>query len=157
MGHHTHSIANIKLAYKYKIPIIIVIRTPIDAIASRIVRFGCHLDEGILEYIDFYKFILENYNKFLILDFEEITRNTEGAIKKISSFTDINLKYNDINKLKEKVFNYIKDWSEKRGNYIKMSLPVKKREIEKSKIKKIIIKSEKYKSALNIYNEIKKS
>ena len=45
IGQHTHTIANIKIALKYNIPVVTIIRDPLDAISSRAVRFNKEIKE----------------------------------------------------------------------------------------------------------------
>ena len=51
IGQHTHSIANIKIALKYNIPVVAIIRNTLDAISSRVVRFNKKVERCTMEYI----------------------------------------------------------------------------------------------------------
>ena len=60
LGHHCHSIANVKIARSNKIPAVVLLRNPYECISSRVVRFSKRsndrpLKNGIDEYIWFYR------------------------------------------------------------------------------------------------------
>lgn len=60
MGHHSHSIANVKIARSNEIPAVVLLRNPYECISSRVVRFSEGADDrpfknGINEYVWFFK------------------------------------------------------------------------------------------------------
>lgn len=152
---HCHSVANIKLAIKYKIPAVVLIRHPSDAIASRIVRTNYPETMAILEYIDFYRIILSFIKNITVISFDELINNSEKSIKKITESTGIKFHYDNLEKVKKNVIKDIEDWfidmkttPEKRG------LPNIKKEKMKERIKMKLEKSNYWNKAINVYNKI---
>jgi GalNAc-alpha-(1->4)-GalNAc-alpha-(1->3)-diNAcBac-PP-undecaprenol alpha-1,4-N-acetyl-D-galactosaminyltransferase len=118
---HLHCIAGIKIAFKYKLPVIVVIREPFDAITSNLFMiYGDKkqisnelMDEVIIEYIVFYKYVLAHKKDMHIIvfnDFFNVLINTSLGILdflKVDTMSDsvLNSKYKEhlqIMKLKEK-------------------------------------------------------
>lgn len=154
VGHHTHSIANIKIALKHGVPAVVLIRNPKDAISSRIVRFNREIDECVLEYIAFYGYVLKNLAKITVLPFEEVVHDTERSIDHIVKSTGIDLPCEDLEAVKQKVFVRIKDWTDRHRDRSNISLPVKEREAKKAKLEQRILQSRYFDRAEAIYLDI---
>lgn len=84
IGHHTHCVANLKLARRYSVPAITLVRNPTDAICSSIVRQG-EVDGGSLQwracnavarYEYFYNWTADNQAILNIVSFETLTSDT---------------------------------------------------------------------------------
>lgn len=83
IAHHTHSIANIKLALKYRIPTFVLIRAPIDALTSAVIRRNSikqdndtrHLLHAIEMYGQFYSFVLRNMTNINIVEFSTVIKS----------------------------------------------------------------------------------
>ncbi len=76
VSHHTHIISNVKHAAKWKIPVLIILRDPVDAISSMIVVRG-DTSDGMLRieatrYVDFYDWIEHNLDEVVLTDFSSI-------------------------------------------------------------------------------------
>lgn len=74
---HVHSIATIKDAFKYKVPIVVLIRNPNDCIPSdvlkrRAARSGLlnEVRSSLLEYLNYYSFVKKHINRLEVLDFK---------------------------------------------------------------------------------------
>jgi len=162
---HTHSISSLKFGIKKKIPIIVVLRDPIDSISSlKIRRSNLPIEMLIFRYIYFYKFVHKNLKKFMILEFNEYTKEYSQTLKKINKFFNLKLDVNNIKR--ESIYDLIDNISLLRGtikkyepyNIYKTTLSEKL--TQKEKKLKIIkqIKSEKYKILINesysIYEKI---
>lgn len=113
VAHHMHTIAQLKGALKYKIPIVIVIRKPNEAIKSYLVRNNkVSVTEAIEYYESFYSFVLENKELLIISDFDDSIKCFDKIIQK----TNIKYKknFNVFSPTKhevDKVFKIIEDIS----------------------------------------------
>ena len=135
IAHHTHSIANIKLAFRYNVPVVVIIRNPIEAISSRIARFGLNIDYSICEYILFYNFIVKNKTKVLCINFNDVTDNIENVLYRIRKIIHSDLKIDRLNEAQKTAFSEITNFSRQKGKLFRKPLPSKEREIKKEQIK----------------------
>lgn len=83
ISHHSHSISNVKRAVRWGIPVLVVIRNPVDAIASHMIFLGDTSDTmgGLLatQYVDFYEWIEGNHGGVVLLRFEDVTHGGFGS------------------------------------------------------------------------------
>lgn len=88
IAHHLHNPSQIIKGAKLGIPIIVLLRDPISAVCSFVIRESqLTIDDALWDYIDFHKHILPFRQKFLIAMFEEVTSNYSNVI------TQLNRKY----------------------------------------------------------------
>lgn len=92
---HTHAIANVKIALRNDIPVVILIRNPIDAIVSNLIRerskgftiksikYYCSL------YADFFDFIANYHAEFSVMDFELVTNQPDKFLQHICQTLNI--------------------------------------------------------------------
>jgi len=158
IAHHSHSKANIKTALAYGIPVITVIRVPLDAISSKLLRFGGKLEESVLEYIDFHRFVYENRDKLTVLSFEEVINDTSATLRKITDETGIAFVYSDLEQAKNEVFSQLRESAARTwGSQDKVALPLPERESQKQQIKERLPNSRHLKEADALYKQIKGS
>jgi len=75
---HVHAVATMKLAQKYEIPTIVLIRDPKNCISSSVVKSlakghsKIRAMKAVSEYVAYYQYVLNNKDKFTICDFEVI-------------------------------------------------------------------------------------
>jgi len=89
IAHHLHAPAQIIYASCKNIPSIVLIRKPVDAIASRIIR-NPHLDlrTGMLDYLKFYRRINPYRKQFVTAPFFEVIKDFGKVIR------TVNIKFN---------------------------------------------------------------
>lgn len=76
IAHHIHAQAQFLLARKYNIPAIVLIREPLDAIASLLIRDETlTIKQGIQRYIDFYQPIFQMREHLVIASFATVIAN----------------------------------------------------------------------------------
>lgn len=94
---HFHSVANVKLAMKHDIPVVILLRKPSDTLTSRIVRFGSSPLAAILEYLEFHSQIkhLASKRRFCFIGFENLTKRPGPTVDLISSFSNLTFPHGD--------------------------------------------------------------
>lgn len=91
VAHHYHSAAQAVKAIHQKIPTVILIREPKDAIASLITwddRLNIRI--AIASYIQFYKKVLPYKRNFLIIQFNELIKGIDPIIHKINQHFNSN-------------------------------------------------------------------
>ncbi|MGM0608936.1 MAG: hypothetical protein ACQESP_11015 [Candidatus Muiribacteriota bacterium] len=94
IGTHLHSSAQVIRSVKLKIPTLVLIRNPKDAIVSMKAReiqtsnnpelAKCSIREYIKFYIDFYKNIMPYKNEIVIGKFEEVTKDFGKVIENVN-------------------------------------------------------------------------
>ena len=142
IAHHTHAIASVKRAKRYRIPVVIIIRDPLDAISSRIVRFNRNITVCLIEYIWFYQYVFYNRNSLILFSFDELTTKTKDVLMKIKLETMCDLAIqNDINMLeiKKSIFEKIDNYYTNRGLIKRSATPSTDRNLRKEGIKTRII------------------
>ena len=166
IAHHTHSVANLKLAIRYQKKTVILIRNPIDSIVSSVIYrknngniFKKNLILIIDDYTSFYKFLnkVNNKNNFRIYNFLDLINNPikfcNNTIQFLEKDSHLLIDHTFIEKVKK-----IQIKSEKKKNFPKLmstSSNQSKNNL-KSKIRKIIISeySSKLKELNSIYSEV---
>jgi len=99
--HHLHSVGAIKIALIKKIPCYILVRNPLDAIASNYMKHYSSKKEGLPrqidteilnekleDYIRYYDYVLKNMNKLNIIEFQDLINNPLKIITNISEDLD---------------------------------------------------------------------
>ena len=111
---HVHSIATMKLAMKFDVPIVCLIRNPSEAVASSYVK---NIDSGkskyismvaIHEYVDYYEFVLKNRDKMAICVFEKTLKNPTYFLDKVSAQINISFDRDEIYVAEKYVINDLK-------------------------------------------------
>jgi hypothetical protein len=152
LAHHSHSTPNMKKAIIKNKPLIVIIRHPRDAIASRLARFP-HINKGfaIYEYKEFYSYVYRNHKKTFIITFKDITENPYSVLRRLDELYNFNLNIQDLRQAIENVKERIKD-DEK--DVSKLALPSDERDKLKKSIKNTIIEHKGYNKCEKTYNNI---
>jgi hypothetical protein len=160
IAHHTHSIANLKLALRYEIPAFVLIRFPIDAIVSYLIRREAFLgynDQDIIyamrEYADFYNFVILNINELNIVKFEEIVDYTSKFLVSIKKNSDVDILHiEDLKVIKDKTKASIVKLSKRlKENSKSIAFPNgKRKKIKEEKKEKLIENYDDYFEELNM-------
>jgi hypothetical protein len=111
IAHHLHSMSQIKIGIKYRLPVIVLVRNPADAVLSLMIRDKRRsVVPGLNLYVRFYKNCLPYREKILIASFEQVTTNFDLVIRRLNKkfATKFNgFDHSDANL--EKVFEYIEN------------------------------------------------
>ena len=155
---HTHSVCNLKLSFKYKVKMIIILREPSESISSfinyrkKISNTDYKIENSLDDWLDFYEFIFNNRksNLILIVNFDNLIKYKEKFYKEILEFSGINS-----NKIKKNLNLTLKRVNKKKINNKLFSLKHKsERNLEKEQIKKKILKNSRYKKIFKIYTKL---
>jgi len=139
VAHHMHAQAQIIEAVRLNIPVIVLIRRPEDAIKSLIIRERDIIKRAIvLYYINFYKDLLTIRNKIVFADFDEVTSNFGGVIRRVNDKYKTNFIVPSSNRkaVDEEIFNKLREINimNENGDQEKIAIPNQKKEILKKSI-----------------------
>jgi len=76
---HAHNVATLKLALRNRIRTIVTVRNPLETVASSVVKFRAtdsrteqaKMDEAVVEWNDYYDFVLQHSGDFCIMEFRD--------------------------------------------------------------------------------------
>ena len=159
--HHFHAIAPIKIALRKDLPVFILIRDPKEAITSNYLKtFALKhkeipkevdktlLNNLIIEYSNYYKFVYEQGNKINIIIFKDFISKPEIFLSKINS-----LVYNDDFKISPlQIKDAINNYGGATDTY-GSSKPNAEKENFKDILKSVLIDSKEYQIASSLYNK----
>lgn len=175
MAHHMHDPSQIIVAVKAKIPTLVLIRTPREAVLSYIVRFNNNLtsqeeeEEEVIKliiiqlkrYINFYKKIIEYKNSLIISDYKNVICSYEEIIENINNYYGTSFRHFICNKQNtNQVFEYMNLLCRKKFGFVNDNIVARPSE-SKNKNKKELYKyfevdkvNRLLVSAENVYSEI---
>lgn len=157
IAHHLHVQAQIIRSVKYKIPVILLIRHPLEAVRSLVVRHDfIPVDEALEDYVRFYTDVYSLRDGFVVANFEDVIERFGKVIQQV-------------NKRFSSEFNLFPDWDEQARSAVFDEIDRRNRHMDKGKFThlyrpdrdKEILKngvelqenSELYQEALSIYEE----
>jgi hypothetical protein len=162
IAHHTHSVANLKSSIRNNIPTFVLIRNPIDTIASFTLMQLETTNRNIVEsigysieyYRQFYQYVLENRDKITLIDFNELTKNPKKFLEIIESHSNVELPELDDSEIEKKVNEAISRIDEgfKKGRRKYPAIPEKERDKKKDEIKTYA--KEQFGNRLHALNEL---
>ena len=111
IAHHTHAAAQILRAIEYNIPTLVLIREPVEVIAS-LLAWDSSLLVGVAlkAYISFYRKLLPYVDNFLVIGFEDVTTKPIDVVKAFNTRFGVNFilpEYTDarIDRIREGINN----------------------------------------------------
>lgn len=85
VGHHLHVQAQIIRSIKYKIPVILLIRHPLEAVRSLVVRHDfIPVNEALEDYIRFYNDLYPFREEFVVANFEDVIEHFGEIIQQLN-------------------------------------------------------------------------
>lgn len=81
---HLHVPAQVVRAAEWRIPALVLIRSPKDAVLSLMVRDGILASQALSYYIIFYESIAKHRDAFVLASFDEVTKDYGAVIKCIN-------------------------------------------------------------------------
>lgn len=85
IARHTHKVAQIIVAVRRQIPTLVIIREPIEAVTSLVIRQQhLSLEIALKSYIRYYSHIMPYQYGFVVADFNEVISDFGQSIKKIN-------------------------------------------------------------------------
>jgi hypothetical protein len=84
-SHHMHAPANILLALRYRVPAVVLIRPPVDAVLSEVIREPRkRLRRGLLEWNSFYGTVRPVLDRIVVADFSTVTTDYSLVIDEVN-------------------------------------------------------------------------
>jgi hypothetical protein len=85
IAHHLHGISQIKIASKFGIPAIVLIRKPVEAISSYLLRSpSLNPEVAFRQYIVFYRKLIPLADGFIIGKFSEVIKDFNQILQKVN-------------------------------------------------------------------------
>lgn len=85
IAHNLHVPAQVIRASRWRIPALVLIRDPEDAVLSLAVRDPISVDQALKHYISFYETVAEYRNDFVLGPFEEVTSGYGAVIGRLNA------------------------------------------------------------------------
>lgn len=155
---HGHSIASLKLARKYCVPTLVLVRNPLDVVSSYVVKMmqpksdnKRNVNYVLTDYIEYYRYVLKNINKFEVLKFAVVIKNPEVVVNCFEKYGIRSEAEFDIKVAVDKVIDKLQNDDRPYGE---RNLSNKYKEEKKNVIKKFVEENKKYSVADELYNNI---
>jgi hypothetical protein len=85
LGRHLHGAPHLLRAKRLGIPAIALVRAPEDAVPSYLIRrSGLHVEDGLVEYLDFYRTAWRARDAFVVGLFDDVTTDFGGVIERVN-------------------------------------------------------------------------
>jgi hypothetical protein len=98
---HIHTAASIKLAFRFKVPTMVLLRDPVSTCCSSLLRRRAEpsakaIESLLLDYIEYHEYVFENRAQLEILRFEDVVSSPEYIIRVVCQRLNIDLSDADI-------------------------------------------------------------
>ncbi len=116
-SHHMHAPANILLAVKYEVPVVVVIRAPADAVISEVIRQPRkRLRRGMIEWESFYRTVRPVLDRIVVAEFGTVTSDFAVVIDEVNRrFGTAFVPYHNSSESDQAVFDSIESGARARG------------------------------------------
>jgi hypothetical protein len=157
---HFHSVANVKLAMRHGIPVVILLREPVDTLSSRIVRFGSSPLPAVLEYLDFHRHIKQfaSRSRLCFITFENLTKRPGPTVDRISSFSNLCFPSGDETEMQAvsadvlaKMEEIFTSWGRQ---HLQKGLPSSEKDQLKKQVKQSLIEMPEWKEVAQLYRAL---
>jgi hypothetical protein len=157
IGHHLHVQAQIIRSINYNIPVMLLIRHPMEAVRSLVVRHDfIPVDEALSDYCRFYTDLYAYRTGFVVADFDNVIDHYGNIILKLNEKFNSNFSLfpDDDKDVKAAVMNEIDERNRAmdKGKMTHLYRPDKGKETLKNAVD-IDENSEAYQAALNVYEK----
>jgi hypothetical protein len=86
IAHHLHAAAQITLGARFNLPMLVLIREPVGAVASLITRLqAVSPGQALAQYMSFYKCVEANMDKLVLADFRSVTSAYARVIETLNA------------------------------------------------------------------------
>jgi len=140
VARHTHAIAQIIRAFEKRLPTLLLLRKPEDAVLSYVIREeNVDISLAIQRYIDFYRIAHSLADAFVVSDFDRTTTQYHILLKQLNERYNLSLNIKKPDETDQmKIKKLIEDMEIKSSggqlSELKVSRPSKQREILKNKL-----------------------
>ena len=98
---HIHTTASLKLALKYEVPTIVLVRDPVSTCCSLLLKYhekptAQKVESLLRDYIDYHAFVLQQGGVFKILGFRDVVSSPEYIVRTVGDFLSIEMTEDEI-------------------------------------------------------------
>ncbi len=98
---HIHTTASLKLALRYCIPTLILLREPVPACCSLALKRQEVITTKVIgrlfrEYLDYYQYVLAHKERLPILRFQDVVESPEYVIRTVAKYLELSLENTNI-------------------------------------------------------------
>lgn len=91
LSYHIHTTASIKLALKHRVPTLVLVRDPISACCSLLLKNQLEpspnkVESLLNDYIEYYEFVLSNKGRLKILKFEDVVSSPGFIVSSVCEY-----------------------------------------------------------------------
>lgn len=159
VAHHTHSILNVRRALRYSVPVLILIRNPLDAIASSCVyhdRGPEGVGREISAWMLFYRYVEWIKGRVVLADFERVIGDFNAVIEAVNHKfgTQFRLVEN-VEAVRQRVFEDIKKYSAQIGEGSgQIPMPTAERKQAKARYRALLLQHSRIRAAQELYDRL---
>lgn len=136
VAHHTHAIANLRLAQRHGVPTAVIVRDPLEAVASRIVRFDTEPTLALEEYVEFYSFVAANREATCIVEFSRFVSAPRTELERVDRSLSVELEMErQDSDLVQRAKEALASWTERKHGDRSDALPDAERRAQKEEVK----------------------
>jgi hypothetical protein len=155
---HIHTIASIKLAMRYNVPTIVVVREPVATCCSLLIMLERpptprRIERFLKDYIDYHQFVLEHRRELQLIRFEDVVRSPEFVIRQVLARLDMVMSDEDI-KAKAIEGQRIAEGKEGKKSTLGSSMPKPERIAVRAKVQPAVENHELSKRAISLYEQL---
>lgn len=86
VAHHVHGTAQVSLALRFGVPVMVLVREPRDAVTSLVVRDPCvDVEAALLQYLQFYQCMRAVRERVVVAPFDEVTNDFGAVIERVNT------------------------------------------------------------------------
>jgi len=156
VAHHTHSLNNVRLALAYGIPVLILVRNPLDAIVSACIYSKRSVGDVISSWISFYKYLEQVRDRVVLAHFDVVISNFNLTIVSVNKMfhTGFSL-IEDLEAATERVFEDIRAGASRDGKGAdKIPIPMPEREQAKAEYRLLVSQHPGIAGAQDLYDRL---
>mgnify|MGYP005847309039 CR=1 FL=1 len=159
IAHHTHSILNVWRALRYGVPVLILIRNPLDAIASSCVYHGRGakgVDREVAAWILFYRYVGRVRERVVLADFETVVGDFNAVIEAVNRKFGTQFRLvEDVGAARQQVFEDIKKYSAQIGERDgQVPMPTAEREQATATYRALLLRHPRLAVARELYDRL---
>lgn len=156
---HIHAIASLKMALRNRIPTVVLVREPVQAVASLVLKGALPKDDSesitsyLADYVDYYGYVVKHGGSFKCLDFRELTGNPYSLIEAVSPYVDTRIEEGEFKKCLSAVLSEMKNAEVTRADSVSQ-LPNQEKEHLKQSYCEAVQQHPLFDEAMKIYQSL---
>jgi hypothetical protein len=155
---HIHTIASIKLAMRFNVPTIVVVREPVAACCSFLIALDRpvtprRIQRVLKDYIDYHQFVLEHRRELRLMRFEDVVRSPEFVIREVLATLGATMSDEDVEE-KAREGQRIAEGKEGKKSTMGSSMPKKERMEVKAGIQPAVESHFLCEQAISLYEQL---